>query len=367
MVNPMRAYIARRLLLFIPTLFGIMLINFVIVQAAPGGPVEQMIAKLEGLDTDITARIGGDTGSEIQQPLMDQTSEYRGSRGLDPDLVREIETQYGFDKPPAERFFLMMYHYLTLDFGDSFYHDISVTALIAEKLPVSLSLGLWSTLLVYGLSIPLGIQKAVRHGSHFDVWSSTLVTICYAIPGFLLALLLIIVFAGGSYWQFFPLRGLISDNFDTLSLAGKVADYFWHLVLPLTAMVLGSFATLTFLTKNAFLDQIARQYVMTARAKGLNERQVLYGHIFRNAMLIVIAGFPAALISILFTNSLLIEVVFSLDGLGLLGFESAISRDYPVVFGTLYIFTLLGLVARLLGDLTYALVDPRIDFDTRDY
>lgn len=362
----MSSYIFRRLLLMIPTLFGILLINFVIIQAAPGGPVEQMIAKLEGFDTSATGRIGGSSYSEVQQMSMDESSDYRGRRGLNPELIKDIEKLYGFDKPAHERFWLMIVNYLHFDFGDSFFRDAKVVDLIKEKLPVSISLGLWSTLLVYLISIPLGIRKAVKHGSRFDIWSSTIITTGYAIPSFLLAILLIVLLAGGSYWNIFPLRGLTSDNFAQLSLAGKIVDYLWHMVLPIFCLVISGFATLTLLTKNSFLDEIHRQYVQTARAKGLPENRVLYGHIFRNAMLVVISGFPAALIGILFTNALLIEIIFSLDGLGLLGYESAINRDYPVVFGSLFIFTVIGMLVKLAGDLTYVLVDPRIDFETRN-
>jgi len=356
----MLAYIFRRLLLIIPTLFGILLINFLIIQAAPGGPVEQMIAKLEGFD-GATSRIAGG-GAEVSVA----GSNYRGAQGLDPELVGEIERMYGFDKPAPERFWIMLVNYVHLDFGESFFRDAKVTDLIIEKMPVSVSLGLWSTLIMYLVSIPLGIAKATRHGSKFDIWTSSAIIVGYAIPAFLFAILLIVVFAGGSYFDWFPLRGLTSNNFDELSLLGKIKDYFWHLALPVTAMVIGNFATLTFLTKNSFLDEINKQYVVTARAKGLSETRVLYGHIFRNAMLLVIAGFPSALIGIFFTGSLLIEVIFSLDGLGLLSFEAAINRDYPVVFGTLFIFTLLGLVVKLIGDITYTLVDPRIDFESRE-
>ena len=360
----MLAYILRRLLLIVPTLFGILLINFIIIQAAPGGPVEQMIAKLEGFDAaagGATGRIAGG-GSEVSAA----GSTYRGAQGLDPELVKEIERMYGFDKPASERFWIMIQNYLHFDFGQSFFRDATVIELIAEKMPVSISLGLWSTLIMYLVSIPLGITKAIRHGSAFDVWSSTAIIVGYAIPAFLFAILLIVLFAGGSYFDWFPLRGLTSNNFEELSLWGKVADYFWHLALPVTALVIGNFATLTLLTKNSFLDEIGKQYVVTARAKGLSENRVLYGHVFRNAMLIIIAGFPSAFIGIFFTGSLLIEVIFSLDGLGLLSFESAINRDYPVVFGTLFIFTLLGLIVKLIGDLTYTLVDPRIDFESRE-
>lgn len=358
----MAAYIIRRLLLIIPTLFGILLLNFVIIQAAPGGPVEQMIAKLEGFDSaagGATGRISGG-GSEVGG-----SSQYRGAQGLDPDLVAEIERMYGFDKSAPERFWIMLKNYARFDFGDSFFRDAKVTELIIEKMPVSVSLGLWSTLLMYLVSIPLGISKAVRHGSAFDMWTSTAIVLGYAIPAFLFAILLVVVFAGGSYLSWFPLRGLTSANFDELSLLGQIGDYFWHLALPVTALVIGNFATLTLLTKNSFLDEINKQYVVTARAKGLSERRVLYGHVFRNAMLIIIAGFPAAFIGMFFTGSLLIEVIFSLDGLGLLSFEAAINRDYPVVFGMLFLFTLLGLLVKLIGDITYTLVDPRIDFSSR--
>lgn len=360
----MLAYILRRLLLIIPTLFGILLINFLIVQAAPGGPVEQMIAKLEGFDAaagGATGRISGG-GSEVTVAA----SNYRGAQGLDPELISEIEHLYGFDKPASERFWIMLVNYLHLDFGESFFRDAKVTELILEKMPVSISLGLWSALITYLISIPLGIAKATRHNSSFDIWTSSAIIIGYAIPGFLFAILLIVLFAGGSYWDWFPLRGLTSNNFDELSLLGKIGDYFWHLALPVTALVIGNFATLTLLTKNSFLDQINKQYVVTARAKGLTENAVLYGHIFRNAMLIVIAALPAAVLGIFFTGSMLIEVIFSLDGLGLLGFESIVNRDYPVVFGTLFIFSLFGLIMKLISDITYTLVDPRIDFSSRE-
>ena len=360
----MLAYILRRLLLIIPTLLGILLINFIIIQAAPGGPVEQMIAKLEGFDAatgGATGRISGG-GAEVGSA----SSNYRGAQGLDPELVAEIERMYGFDKPAPERFWLMLKSYAQLDFGTSFFRDAAVIDLIIEKMPVSISLGLWSTLITYLISIPLGIAKATRHGSAFDVWTSSMIIVGYAIPAFLFAILLIVLFAGGSYWDWFPLRGLTSSNFDELTLGGKILDYFWHLALPVTALVIGSFATLTLLTKNSFLDEINKQYVVTARAKGLSNNRVLYGHVFRNAMLIIIAGFPSAFIGIFFTGSLLIEVIFSLDGLGLMSFEAAINRDYPVVFGTLFIFTLLGLIVKLIGDITYTLVDPRIDFESRE-
>jgi microcin C transport system permease protein len=357
----MLAYILRRLLLIIPTLFGILLLNFIIIQAAPGGPVEQMIAQLEGFE-GATSRIAGG-GAEVAVA----SSNYRGAQGLDPELIAEIERLYGFDKSAPERFWIMLKNYAQLDFGESFFRDADVIDLIVEKMPVSVSLGLWSTLIMYLVSIPLGIAKAVRHGSAFDVWTSSAIIVGYAIPAFLFAILLIVLFAGGSYFDWFPLRGLTSNNFDQLSLGGQILDYFWHLALPVTALVIGNFATLTLLTKNSFLDEINKQYVTTARAKGLSNNGVLYGHVFRNAMLIIIAGFPSALIGIFFTGSLLIEVIFSLDGLGLMSFEAAINRDYPVVFGTLFIFTLLGLILKLIGDLTYTLVDPRIDFESREH
>ena len=361
----MLAYILRRLLLIVPTLFGILLINFIIIQAAPGGPVDQMIAKLEGVNAaagGATGRIAG-SGGEL---ASSGGSHYRGGQGLDPELVKEIERMYGFDKPAPERFWIMLKNYVHLDFGSSFFRDAKVTDLIIEKLPVSISLGLWSTLIMYLVSIPLGIAKAVRNGSQFDIWTSSAIIIGYAIPAFLFAILLVVLFAGGSYWDWFPLRGLTSNDFDELSTFGKVKDYFWHLALPITALVIGNFATITLLTKNSFLDEIGKQYVVTARAKGLTERRVLYGHVFRNAMLLIIAGLPSALLGIFFTGSLLIEVIFSLDGLGLLSFEAALNRDYPVVFGTLFIFTLFGLIMKLVSDVLYTLVDPRIDFENRE-
>ena len=366
----MLAYFLRRLLLIIPTLFGIMIINFLVIQAAPGGPVEQMIAKIRGNNVDATSRITG-SGMESTQALeqMGEThfyeSKYRGAQGLDPEFIAKLEKMFGFDKPPLERFILMMKNYLTFNFGESYFKDRSVMGLIIEKMPVSISIGLWTTILVYLISIPLGIRKAVHDGTSFDVWTSAIVVVGYAIPGFLFAILLIVLFAGGSFWSIFPLRGLVSDNWHQLGLIDKVLNYLWHMVLPITAMVISGFASLTFLTKNSFLEEINKQYVVTARAKGLTERRVLFGHVFRNAMLIVIAGMPAALIGIFFSGSLLIEVIFSLDGLGLLGFDSAISRDYPVVFGTLYIFTLLGLFLHIVGDLSYTFIDPRIDFERR--
>ncbi|ARN75858.1 microcin C ABC transporter permease YejB [Oceanicoccus sagamiensis] len=356
----MANYILRRLLLIIPTLFGIMVVNFLIIQAAPGGPVDQMIAQLQGLDVSATARISGSSGGDTGQ-----TSDGGKYQGLEPEVVAAIEKMYGFDKPMSERFWDMVVNYSQLDFGDSFFRNTSVIDLMIEKLPVSISLGLWSTLLVYLISIPLGIHKAINHGNRFDVWSSTVITVSYAIPGFLFAIMLIVLFAGGSYLDWFPLRGLSSDNFEELSTVGKIKDYFWHLALPLTAYTIGGFATLTMLTKNSFLDEINKQYVVTARAKGLEENKVLYHHVFRNGMLIIIAGFPAAFLTMFFTGSMLIEVIFSLDGLGLLGYESVINRDYPVIFATLFIFTLMGLLLKLLSDLTYVWIDPRIDFESR--
>ncbi|WP_019616733.1 microcin C ABC transporter permease YejB [Psychromonas ossibalaenae] len=357
-------YILRRLLLIIPTLLGIMTLNFFIVQIAPGGPVEQAIAQYQGIDASGSSRIASGTNSEIKQTQgKSENSKYRGAQGVDPEYITALEKLYGFDKPIIERYFIMLSRYVRFDFGESFYRNAKVTDLIIEKMPVSISLGLWTTLLAYLVSIPLGIKKATSHGSRFDIWSSTIVTIGYAIPAFILAIMLIVVFAGGSYYDWFPLRGLTSDNFEQLSLLGKVKDYFWHLTLPVFASVLASFATLTMLTKNSFLDEIYKQYVITARAKGCSGMRVLYGHVFRNAMLLVLAGLPAALIGIFFTGSMLIEVIFSLDGLGLLGFESVINRDYPVIFATLYIFTLVGLLLKLISDITYTLIDPRINFE----
>ena len=364
-------YILKRLLLILPTLFGILAVNFLIIQAAPGGPVEKAIAQIKGTDVSVTERFTTSGGEQTQNSQTQQSfnlteSKYRGSQGIDPDLIKELEKQYGFDKPPIQRFFEMLKNYLVFDFGESFYKDKTVVELIIEKLPVSISLGLWTTLFIYLISIPLGIKKAVNDGSKFDIYTSSLIILGYAIPGFLFAIFLIVIFAGGSYLDIFPLRGLTSENWDQLSLMNKILDYFWHLALPVLAMVIGGFASLTMLTKNSFLDEINKQYVVTARAKGVGEKKILYGHVFRNAMLIVISGFPAAFINILFTSSLLIEVIFSLDGLGLLGFEAALGRDYPVVFGTLYIFTLIGLLLRLVSDLTYVLIDPRIDFESRN-
>ena len=394
----MLAYIIRRLLLMIPTVFGIMLMSFLIVQFAPGGPVERVIAQLTGTDVAATARIGGSGGDFTGQTPGTGgggdggiTSKYRGAQGLDPEFIKKLEKQFGFDRPAHERFLLMLSNYIRFDFGESYFRDISVIDLILEKMPVSISLGLWMTLLSYGISIPLGVAKAVRDGSRFDVWTSVVIIIGYSIPGFLFAILLIVLFAGGSFLDLFPLRGLLSEGlngwacapldwvgfsegfpirpgaeFDAAyCLTEVVPDYFWHLALPLLAMALSAFATTTLLTKNSFLDEIGKQYVQTARAKGLTERQVLYRHVFRNAMLIVIAGFPGAFISAFFAGSLLIETIFSLDGLGLLGYETIVGRDYPVVFATLYIFSLMGLIVNLVSDITYMWIDPRIDFEAR--
>ena len=369
----MGTYILRRLLLMIPTILGIMLISFAVIQFAPGGPVEQVIAQLTGQGGSATDRISGnggdfgqDNASNGSDAALGGSSKYRGAQGLDPEFIAKLEKQFGFDKPAHERFFLMIGNYLRFDFGESYFRSISVIDLILEKMPVSISLGLWITLISYVISIPLGIRKAISDGSSFDVWTSGIIIIGYAIPGFLFAILLIVLFAGGSFWDIFPLRGLFSENFDELNWWEKIVDYFWHMTLPLIAMTLSAFATTTLLTKNSFLDEIKKQYVVTAKAKGLNDRQVLYGHVFRNAMLIIIAGFPGAFISAFFTGSFLIEAIFSLDGLGLLGYTSIISRDYPVVFATLYIFSLMGLIVSLISDLTYTMIDPRIDFDRRD-
>jgi microcin C transport system permease protein len=358
----MLAYAIRRILLMIPTLFAIILVNFVIVQAAPGGPVDQLVAQLKGSDAGALGRVSGG-GAEVSTASSSDQS--RGARGLDPEFIKQLNKLYGFDKPPAERFWTMVRNYLSFNFGTSFYRDRPVIKLIADKLPVSISLGLWATLISYLVSIPLGIRKAVRDGSSFDIWSSAVVIVGYAIPGFLFAVLLIVLFAGGSYLHWFPLRGIVSDDWSQFTPAHKIADYFWHITLPVISLLVGSFASLTMLTKNSFLEEIHKQYVVTARAKGLTERRVLYGHVFRNAMLLVIAGFPSAFIAILFTGALLVEVIFSLDGLGYLGFQATIGRDYPVMFGTLYIYTLIGLVMTLVRDLTYMWVDPRIDFADR--
>ncbi len=363
----MGVYIIKRLALIIPTLFGIMVINFLIVQTAPGGPVEQIVAQLSGEDTNATARITGGAGGDMGSAAgTSDSGSYEGTRGIDPDLIKDLEKQFGFDKPLHERFFKMMWDYVHLDFGESYYQDRSVASLVVERMPVSISLGFWTLMITYLISIPLGISKAVRDGAPFDIWTSGAIFVAYAIPAFLFAILLIVLFAGGNYWDFFPLRGLTSDYFDQLSAWEKVKDYSWHITLPILAMTIHGFATLTLLTKNLFLEEINKQFVLTARAKGASERRVLYGHVFRNAMLIVVAQLPGALVNVLFTGALLIEIIFSLNGLGLLGFEAAINRDYPVLFGTLFFYTLVGLVMHLIGDLTYVLVDPRIDFETRE-
>ena len=363
----MASYFLRRLILIIPTLFGIMLLNFIIIQFAPGGPVENTIARLQGIDVGATERVSGGNQDAIdtQNNFISSNNKYVGAQGLDPKIIEEIEKMYGFDKPAHIRFFIMIKNYLTFDFGNSFFQDRKVIDIVLEKLPVSISLGLWTTLLIYLISIPLGIYKAVNDGKKFDIWSSVVVIIGNAIPSFLFAILLIILFAGGRYLDIFPLRGIISDNWNELNNLDKILDYMWHLALPILSLVIGGFASLTMLTKNSFLDQINLQYVLTARSKGNTENKILYGHIFRNAMLIVIAGFPTAFISILFTGALLTEIIFSLDGLGLLGFEAAINRDYPIMFATLYFFTLLGLFMNIIGDLAMTFVDPRIDFDKR--
>ena len=369
----MGAYIIKRFLLMIPTLLGVMLMTFAVIQFVPGGPIEQVIAKMQGTGTDSTSRITGDTGNEAGGNQQTQpgsggetTFKYRGSQGLDPEFIKSLEKQFGFDKPVHERFLLMMTNYLTFDFGESYFRDRSVVGLMVEKMPVSISLGLWLTLVQYLVSIPLGIRKAVRDGSNFDIWTSGVIIVGYAIPSFIFAILLIVVFAGGSYFTWFPLRGITSDYFEQLGFFGKITDYAWHMTLPLFAMGIGAFATMTLLTKNFFLDEIRKQYVVTARAKGLSERQVLYGHVFRNAMLLVISGFPGAFLSAFFTGALLIETVFSLDGLGFLFYKAALDRDYPIIFANLYIFTLVGLVVGLISDLMYTWIDPRIDFETRE-
>lgn len=369
----MLSYIIRRLLLIIPTIWAIITVNFFIIQIAPGGPVDQMIAEMQGIKSNmIMERISGVGQQEVGDDLSDagsrngkQDAVYRGARGLDPEVIEEIKKRFGFDKPVYVRYFDMLWRYMRFEFGESLFRGKKVVALIVERMPVSISLGLWSTLIIYLVSIPLGIKKAVRHSSRFDIWSSTVIILGNAIPVFLFAILLIILFAGGTYLKIFPLRGLVSVNFDQLNLFQKMLDYFWHITLPVVATVIGGFATLTMLTKNSFLDEIHKQYVMTARAKGLTEKRILVGHVFRNAMLLIIAGFPAAFISMFFTGSLLIEIIFSLEGLGLLGFEATMQRDYPVMFGTLYMFTLLGLILGLISDLTYTIVDPRIDFERR--
>jgi microcin C transport system permease protein len=361
----MLAYITRRLLLIVPTLFGIMVLNFAIVQFAPGGPVEQTIARLKGTVVSVTEPIVGSSSDFSSRQGAGEESAYRGARGLDPGIIKEIERMYGFDKPAHERFWMMMKDYATFNFGESFFKGRPVVDLVIEKMPVSISIGLWSALIIYLVSIPLGIAKAVRDGSPFDVWTSIVVVVLSAIPGYLFAVLLIVLFAGGSFLQWFPLQHLTSPDWDLMSWPERILDYIWHMALPLTALVIGGFASLTLLTKNSFLDQINQQYVITARAKGLTERRVMYGHVFRNAMLIVIAGFPGAFIGLLFSGSLLIEIIFNLDGLGYLGYEAVISRDYPIMFGTLYFFTLIGLLTQIVSDVMYTIVDPRIDFEAR--
>ena len=362
----MGAYILRRLLLIVPTLLGILVINFGLIQFVPGGPVEQAIARAQG-QGDVFGTFAGQQGDATELDAQAIGNErYVGARGLPPEFIEQLEQEYGFDKPPLTRFMNMLWNYARLDFGDSYFRSVSVIDLIIEKMPVSITLGLWSTLIAYLVSIPLGIRKAVHDGSAFDTWTSGTIIVAYAIPGFLFAILLLVLFAGGSYWQVFPLRGLTSDNWDQLGTFAKIADYFWHIALPVLASTISAFATLTLLTKNSFLDEIKKQYVMTARAKGLSEKRVLYGHVFRNAMLIVIAGFPAVFIGVFFAGSLIIETIFSLDGLGRLGFEAAVARDYPIVFGTLFIFGLIGLLVGILSDLMYVFVDPRIDFERRE-
>ena len=361
----MGAYILRRLLLVIPTLLGIMIVNFALTQFVPGGPIDQIIAEMEGRGDAFATIAGGQNDAEDSADSQGLDSKYIGARGLPPEFIKRLEIEFGFDKPPLERFLLMMWNYIRLDFGESWFKQKTVLGLVLEKLPVSISLGLWSTLIAYLISIPLGIRKAVRDGSKFDTWTSSVIIAAYAIPGFLFAIMLIVLFAGGSYYRFFPLRGLTSDNWETLSLFGKIVDYFWHITLPVVASTISSFATLTLLTKNSFLDEIKKQYVLTAKAKGLTESRVLYGHVFRNAMLIVISGFPTLFISVFFGGSVIIETLFSLDGLGRLGFEAAVARDYPIVFGTLFAFSLIGLLIHIITDITYVLVDPRIDFESR--
>ena len=364
----MGKYVLRRLLLIIPTLFGVILINFTIVQFAPGGPIEQIIAKATMGQMSTTSAIngGGDTGMSSQAMEQNAATQNPATYGLDPELIADLEKQFGFDKPVHERFFSMLKNYLRLDFGTSYFQDRPVVELVVERMPVSISLGLWSLLLIYGISIPLGIAKSTRDGTRFDFWTSTVIFVGYAIPGFILAILLIVVFAGGNYFDLFPLRGLHAENASELPLWDWWVDYFWHLALPIASLTIGGFATLTMLTKNSFLEEISKQFVLTAQAKGLTERRVLYGHVFRNAMLIIIAGFPAAFVGILFTGSVLIEVIFSLDGMGLLSYEALLKRDYPILFGTVFCFTLIGLVMHLVGDIVYTLVDPRIDFESRD-
>ncbi|SNS36414.1 microcin C ABC transporter permease YejB [Antarctobacter heliothermus] len=361
----MGAYILRRLLLIIPTLLGIMIINFVLVQFVPGGPIEQIIAQIEG-QGDVFGGFAGASETPEAGAMGGGNDTYAGARGLPPEFIADLERQFGFDKPPLERFLNMMWNYMRLDFGESYFRSIGVIDLVLEKMPVSISLGLWSTLIAYLVSIPLGIRKAVKDGTSFDTWTSGVIIVAYAIPGFLFAILLLVLFAGGSYWQIFPIRGLTSDNWAEMNIFMKVVDYFWHIALPIFASTISAFATLTLLTKNSFLDEIKKQYVMTARAKGLSEKGVLYGHVFRNAMLIVIAGLPGVFIGVFFGGSIIIETIFSLDGLGRLGFEAAVARDYPVIFGTLFITSMIGLVVGLLSDLMYVVVDPRIDFEKRE-
>lgn len=360
----MGAYILRRLLLVIPTLLGIMIINFVLIQFVPGGPIEQIIAEMEG-NGDVFETISGGQG-DADIGVQESSEKYQGARGLPPEFIEALEKEFGFDKPPLERFFNMMWNYMRLDFGESWFRSISVFDLVLEKMPVSITLGLWSTLIAYLVSIPLGIRKAVRDGSRFDTWTSGVIIVGYAIPGFLFAILLLVLFAGGSYWRLFPLRGLTSSGAENWSYFAQAKDYFWHIALPVLASTISSFATLTLLTKNSFLDEIKKQYVVTAKAKGLSESKVLYGHVFRNAMLIVISGFPALFIGVFFGGSLIIETIFSLDGLGRLGFEATLQRDYPVMFGTLFTFSLIGLVIGILTDITYIFIDPRIDFESRN-
>lgn len=355
-------YIIKRLLLIVPTLLGILTVNFFLVQLAPGGPVDQMIARISGEATSATSRIAGAT---VELDVSSAATQYPGAEGIDPKMIDQLEKQFGFDKPLHERYFKLLWDYLRFDLGESYYQNRRVVDLVIERFPVSISLGLWSMLLTYLIAIPLGVAKAVRDGSQFDVWTSAALFVGYATPAFLFAVLLIVLFAGGTFWNLFPLKGLTSENFAELSMGGKIIDYFWHITLPVVALTVGSFATLAMLTKNSFIEELSKQFVLTARAKGLDEPRVLYGHVFRNAMLIVVAGFPAALIGVLFTGAMLIEVIFSLNGLGLLGFEATLTRDYPIMFGTLYVFTLVGLLLHLVGDITYTLVDPRIDFETR--
>ena len=357
----MKQYLLKRLLLIPFTLWGIITVNFAIIQLAPGGPVDYVLAQYRGMNTDAKSQFSGT--AELNNTSNDESSKYVGAQGVPEDLVKALAQQFGFDKPWYYRYGKMLKDYILFDFGKSYYHDKTILELIKERLPVSISLGLWSTLIIYLIAIPLGIKKAQYNGSKFDTISSFLIVIGSAMPVFLLAVFFIVFFAGGTYWQWFPLRGLTSDNWHTLSLGRQIVDYFWHITLPVLTMVIGGFASLTMLTKNSFLDEINKQYVLTAKAKGASPNRILYGHIFRNAMLIIIAGFPSLLIKMLFTGSLLIEVIFSLNGLGLLGYEAITTRDYPVVFGTLYIFSLLGLVLKLISDLTYCLVDPRINFE----